>query len=265
MAIRGEAVSPEIAVQVTDLKKDFLIANQAIGSVKTLLLWWKRRSVHKIQVLKGITFDVKKGECVALVGRNGAGKSTLLALLARVYKPTSGSIKVVGRVAPLLELGAGFHPDLSGAENVYYNAVILGLTRKQVKERFDKIVAFSELGDHIWAPVRSYSSGMTSRLGFSVAIHVDADVLIVDEVLSVGDFEFAEKCLKYIREFKDRGGTILMVSHHVETVEAFADRAIWIQHGEIKMIGKPAEVIPIYREKSESDLGRGQSEPPKSP
>jgi ABC-type polysaccharide/polyol phosphate transport system ATPase subunit len=251
-------MSQEIAVQVVGLKKDFILSNQAIGSLKTLLVWWKRRSVKKIQVLKDISFEIKKGECVAVMGRNGAGKSTLLSLLARVYRPTAGSVKVTGRVAPLLELGAGFHPDLTGAENVYYNAVILGLTRKQVKERFDKIVAFSELGDHIWAPVRSYSSGMIARLGFSVAIHVDADVLIVDEVLSVGDFEFAEKCLNHIREFKARGGTILLVSHHAESVRAFADRAIWIQHGEIRMIGTPDEVIPAYREMSESDLGKGQ-------
>jgi len=249
-------MSAETAIQVTDLQKSFVVNNKAIGSLKTLVVWWKRRSVHRLNVLKGITFDVKKGECVALIGRNGAGKSTLLALLARVYKPTGGSIKINGRVAPLLELGAGFHPDLTGAENVLYNAVILGLTRAQVKERFNKIVEFSELGNHIWAPVRTYSSGMMARLGFSVAIHVDADVLIVDEVLSVGDFEFAAKCFKHIQEFKANGGTILLVSHQAEAIQAFADRAIWIQHGEIRMIGKPDEVIPIYREKSESDLGR---------
>lgn len=242
------------AIEVKDLHKQFALTNTAIGSLKTLFVWWKRRSVQTIHVLKGISFEVKKGECVAVIGRNGAGKSTLLSLLARIYRPTSGYAKVNGRVAPLLELGAGFHPDLTGMENVYFNAIVLGLTRKQVAERMDKIVAFSELDSHINAPVRTYSSGMLARLGFAIAIHVDAEVLLVDEVLAVGDFEFTQKCLRRIEEFRKQGGTILLVSHQEDTIRQFADRCVWIQHGEIKKIGTPAEVLPEYSSTSEADL-----------
>lgn len=249
---------PTPMIEVKDLRKDFVISNSAIGSIKTLLLWWKRRTVENVHVLKGISFNVYSGECVAIIGRNGAGKSTLLSLLARVYKPTSGVAKVNGRLAPLLELGAGFHPDLTGVENIYFNATVLGLTRKQVRERLDEIIDFSELRDHIYAPVRTYSSGMMARLGFAIAVHVNAEILLVDEVLSVGDFEFTQKCLKRIAEFRKNGGTILLVSHQTDTVETFADRCIWIQHGEIKMVGKPSEVLPVYAAKSESDLGTGR-------
>lgn len=249
----GKLPGPPISVR--DVHKEFVLSNTAIGSIKTLLVWWKRRSKQHINVLKGVSFDVQRGECVALVGRNGAGKSTLLSLIARIYKPTQGSIVTHGRIAPLLELGAGFHPDLTGAENIEFNAVILGLTRKQVRERFDEILAFSEIGDHIYAPVRTYSSGMLARLGFAVATHVDAETLIVDEVLSVGDFEFMEKCVKRLQEFKASGGTILLVSHAQDTVRAFADRAIWLQHGTVQMEGDPATVLEQYLRHSESDLG----------
>lgn len=245
----------EAAIVVRDLRKQFVISNSAIGSIKTLLLWWKKRSVQTFEVLKGISFEVNRGECVAIVGRNGAGKSTLLSLLAQIYRPTSGTVTVTGRIAPLLELGAGFHPDLSGVENVYFNAIVLGLTRKQVTERLDKIVAFSELGPHINAPVRTYSSGMQARLGFAIAMEVDADILLVDEVLSVGDFEFERKCRVRIKEFQNAGGTILLVSHQKQTVKTFADRCIWIQNGEIRMMGNPEEVMAEYEAKSVSDLG----------
>jgi ABC-type polysaccharide/polyol phosphate transport system ATPase subunit len=259
MEIYGAALSElkrtNIPISVRDIHKEFVISNSAIGSIKTLLVWWKRRSKQHIHVLKGVSFDVQPGECVALVGRNGAGKSTLLSLIARIYKPTKGSIVTHGRIAPLLELGAGFHPDLTGAENVEFNAVILGLTRKQVKERFDEILAFSEIGDHIYAPVRTYSSGMLARLGFSVATHVDAETLIVDEVLSVGDHEFMLKCMARLTKFKQDGGTILLVSHSAETVKAFADRAIWLQHGVVQMEGEPSAVLEQYMLHSESDLG----------
>jgi ABC-type polysaccharide/polyol phosphate transport system ATPase subunit len=252
------------AILVRDLRKHFVVSNSAIGSLKTLLVWWKKRSLQRIEVLKGISFQVFPGECVAIVGRNGAGKSTLLALLARIYRPTAGEVRVNGRIAPLLELGAGFHPDLTGVENIYFNGVVLGLTRKQVTERLDQIVAFSELGSHVNAPVRTYSSGMTARLGFAIAVHVDADVLLVDEVLAVGDHEFAEKCRHKIQEFRSEGGTILLVSHQEATIHAFADRCIWLQHGEIKMTGTPDEVLPAYLARSESDLGPETSAPAKT-
>ena len=244
------------AISIQDIHKDFILSNSAIGSIKTLFVWWKKRSRQELKVLRGITFDVMPGECVALVGRNGAGKSTILSLIAKIYKPTSGRIITNGRIAPLLELGAGFHPDLTGAENIMFNAVVLGLTRKQVRERFDEIVAFSEIGDHIYNPVRTYSSGMMARLGFSVAVHVDADTLIVDEVLSVGDFEFTQKCLARLTKFRKEGGTILLVSHAAETVKLFADRAIWLQQGVVQMDGEPEAVLEQYFQRSESDIGK---------
>jgi len=231
---------------VQDLVKEFHVNNSGANSIKTALLWWKPRKKVCYKVLKGISFEVQPGECVAVVGRNGAGKSTLLSLLARVYKPTSGSATIQGRTAPLLELGAGFHPDLSGMENIYFNSIILGLTRKQVKERVDKIIEFSELADHINAPTRTFSSGMLARLGFSIAIHMDADVLLVDEVLAVGDYEFERKCYAKIDEFRAKGGTILFVSHNMQAIRGVCDRCIWLHQGEIKMIGTPDEVIPLY-------------------
>ena len=236
----------EAAISVRDLRKEFLLRNTAVASIKTAILWWRREKPIRLEVLKGVSFDVMPGECVAIVGRNGAGKSTLLSLLARIYRPTSGTARVSGRLAPLLELGAGFHPDLSGAENVEFNAIVLGLTRREAKARFAAIWEFSELGDHIWQPVRTYSSGMLARLGFSVAVHVDAEILLVDEVLSVGDYEFQRKCLDRIRAFKQGGGTILLVSHQDETVRLFADRCVWIQHGEVMRIGTPDEVLRDY-------------------
>lgn len=233
-------------IHIQDLKKEFLLSHSGIGSIKTMLLWWKRRELERLQVLKGISLDVQHGEAVAVVGRNGAGKSTLLSLLAKVYKPTSGTIEVSGRIAPLLELGAGFHPDLSGIENVFFNGIILGLTRKQIKERLDDIIEFSELRSHIDSPVRTYSSGMLARLGFSVAVHVDAEVLLVDEVLAVGDLDFERKCYRTIDEFRKKGGSILFVSHNMESVRRVADRVVWLKEGLIEAQGTPEEIIPRY-------------------
>lgn len=237
-------------IRVANLKKEFLLSHAGIGSLKTALLWWRKRSFEHLQVLRGISFEVSAGECVAMVGKNGAGKSTLLSLLARVYKPTSGSIEIGGRVAPLLELGAGFHPDLTGVENVFFNGVVLGLTRKEVAARLDRIIDFAELRHHIDAPVRAYSSGMLARLGFAVAVHVDADVLIVDEVLAVGDYEFEQKCYAKIDEFRASGGTILFVSHQMDAVRRVADRCIWLRDGLIAADGEPEAVIDAYGDKT---------------
>lgn len=242
------------AIELVNVHKSFRMDVSGAGSLKTAALWWRRRAIQELHVLRGISITVQQGECVALVGRNGAGKSTLLSLLAKIYRPDQGSVEVHGRLAPLLELGAGFHPDLSGAENALYNAVTLGLTREEARERLPSIVAYSELGDHIYAPVRSYSSGMQARLGFAVAMYVDPEILLVDEVLSVGDFDFTHKCLNSIAEFRARQGTILLVSHHMETVRMFADRCIWLQHGEVKAQGSPDEIIPQYESASEREL-----------
>lgn len=239
-------MKPSGQITIKELRKEFLLSTSGAASIKTMLLWWKRRQLKHIQVLKGISFEVNPGECVAVVGKNGAGKSTLLSLLARVYKPTSGSIKVKGRIAPLLELGAGFHPDLTGEENIYFNGVILGLSRKEMKERTQSIIEFSEIGEHINAPTRTYSSGMLARLGFSVAVHVDADILLVDEVLAVGDFEFERKCYAKIDEFRAAGGTILFVSHQMDAVRRVADRCIWLKDGNIHRVGTPDQIIGEY-------------------
>ncbi len=236
----------EPALSVANLHKEFLLSHSGVGSLKTLALWWRPRRLEHLHVLRGMSFDVPRGQCVAIVGRNGAGKSTLLSLLARVYKPTSGEITVNGRIAPLLELGAGFHPDLTGLENILFNGMILGLNRKQALDRTAAIVEFAELKHHIDAPVRTYSSGMQARLGFSVAVHVDADILIVDEVLAVGDHAFQEKCYARIAEFRRAGGTILFVSHDMDAVRRVADRVIWIENGAVAADDGPAQVISAY-------------------
>jgi ABC-type polysaccharide/polyol phosphate transport system ATPase subunit len=234
------------AIRVESLRKEFFISHTGYASLKGALLWWKQRKAEMLHALKDISFAVAPGECVAVVGKNGAGKSTLLSVLARVYRPTSGRFWLSGRVAPLLELGAGFHPDLTGYENVFFNGVVLGLTRKQVAARMDEIVAFSEIGTYIDAPVRTYSSGMLLRLGFSVAVHADAEILLVDEALAVGDLEFQRKCLDRIAEFQAAGGAILFVSHDMAAVRRAASRAIWLQSGEIKSDGSVESVIAAY-------------------
>ena len=238
------------AISVTNLRKEFLLSHSGIGSLKTLFLWWHRPNLEHLKVLQGITFNVRRGESVAVVGRNGAGKSTLLSLLARVYRPTSGEVLVNGRVAPLLELGAGFHPDLTGIENVFFNGVILGLTRKEIRERLPDIIEFSGLKKHIDAPVRTFSSGMLARLGFACAVHVDADILLIDEVLAVGDFEFEQKCYAAIEAFRKSGGSILFVSHSMDAVRRVADRVIWLKNGLIEAQGDPEATILRYESDS---------------
>lgn len=235
-----------IALDIREVRKTFTLSHSGAASLKTALLWWKKANREKLDVLNGLTIQVKHGECVALVGRNGAGKSTLLSLISRIYRPTSGEIVVDGRIAPLLELGAGFHPDLTGLENILYNGMILGLSRKEVLERTPQIVAFAELETHIDTPVRTYSSGMQARLGFAIAAHVDADILIVDEVLAVGDYSFEKKCYDYIDEFRRKGGTILFVSHNPDSVRRVADRVIWLAQGQVKMDGSVETVLEAY-------------------
>lgn len=233
-------------IEVRDLRKSFALSHSGVGSLKTALLWWRQRRVERLEALKGISLDIQKGECVALVGGNGAGKSTLLSILARVYLPTSGAFQTHGKLAPLLELGAGFHPDLTGVENVMFNAVVLGLTRKQAAAKLQGIIDFSGLHNHIDSPVRTYSSGMLARLGFAVAVHVEADVLIVDEVLAVGDHAFEEKCYAHIEQFISSGGTVLFVSHNMESIRRVATRCVWIDGGLVRLSGAPDKVIEDY-------------------
>src|SRR6187399_579968 len=196
--------------------------------------------------LTDVSFSVPKGSTYGVIGRNGSGKSTALKLVAGITKPTSGSVKVEGRISALIELGAGFHPEISGRENVFINGIMLGLTKRQIYERFDEIVDFAELREFIDAPVKTYSSGMYMRLGFAVAIHVDPDVLLVDEVLAVGDEGFTHKCLDKFGEFKRRNKTILLVTHSLGLVERFCDEALWLDSGKVRGAGDPKRVVGAY-------------------
>jgi ABC-type polysaccharide/polyol phosphate transport system ATPase subunit len=209
--------------------------------------WLKGHHAERFFALKNVTFHVGQGEGLAVVGPNGAGKSTLLGLVAGLALPDSGRVTVNGRVVALLELGSGFHADLTGAENVRVNASLIGLSRRRTLELYDQIVDFSGIADFIDEPLRTYSSGMMMRLAFSVAIHMDPEVLLVDEVLAVGDVAFQEKCFARIRQFREAGKTLLFVSHSSSMVQEMCDRAIWLDHGELMMTGRIGEVIEAYQ------------------
>jgi ABC-type polysaccharide/polyol phosphate transport system ATPase subunit len=200
-------------------------------------------SVHAI---RDLSFSVEKGEAFGIIGRNGSGKSTLLKLISGILKPTSGKLSVNGRIAALIELGAGFHPEITGRENIFINGIMLGLTRRDIEQRYEKIVEFSGIREFIDQPVKTYSSGMYVRLGFAVAVHVDPDVLLIDEVLSVGDEEFSARCVAKIQEMKYRGVTLLFVTHQLDQVRTLCDRALWLDHGQLEAIGDPMRVVDAY-------------------
>ena len=224
----------ESAIQVRDVHKIYrrYSRRKQFATLKSALLSGSvlkdLRADAVFEALKGVSFDVAKGKTFGIVGRNGSGKSTMLKLIAGIGKPTAGSVRVQGRVSALIELGAGFHPEISGRENVYINGLMLGLSRREIASRFDDIVRFAELDQFIDAPVKTYSSGMYMRLGFAVAINVDPDVLLVDEVLAVGDEAFTHKCLDKFAEFRRRGRTILLVTHSLDLVTRFCDQALWL-------------------------------------
>lgn len=253
----------DIAIEVRNVTKSFKVYLDKGAQLKERLLFRKRSRYEERKVLRGISFDVKKGEAIGLIGHNGCGKSTTLKLLTRIMYPDEGTIKLKGRVSSLIELGAGFHPDMSGRENIYTNAAIFGLTKKEIDARIKDIVDFSELAEFIDNPVRTYSSGMYMRLAFSVAINVDADVLLIDEILAVGDANFQTKCFNKLKEIKAQGTTIVIVSHALGQIEQICDRAIWIHEGLIKADGPPKEIDLEYldymsrkmqeKNKSESD------------
>ncbi len=236
------------AITIKNLKKKFRIYADRGQSLKEKLLFANRRRYEERWVLKGVSLTVEKGEAIALIGKNGCGKSTLLKLMSRILFPDEGTVTMDGRVSSLLELGAGFHPDMTGRENIYTNASIFGLTRKEIDERLQEIIAFSELEEFIDHPVRTYSSGMYMRLAFSVAIHVGADILLIDEILAVGDAAFQAKCFERLMEIKAQGVTIVIVSHSMAQLERICDRSIWISEGVIHMEGAPSEVHPLYME-----------------
>src|SRR5216683_3161206 len=231
-----------------------------------LVRWFRgeRRQVREmwIDVLRGINLTVRQGATVGIIGRNGAGKSTLLKLITGIYSPTSGTVTVNGRISALLDLGAGFHPDFSGRENILINSIILGMSRAEVRARMPEIIAFSELGDFIDEPVRTYSSGMYMRLAFSVATHVDPDILLIDEILAVGDEHFSRKSRAKMNEFKKTGKTIVLVTHDLGTVETWCDQAAWIDGGRIRSVGVPRDVVAQYRDAVElGEAGVANSAP----
>ena len=240
----------DVVINLQDVSVQYRVPTEQVGTLKEYvirLLQGQRMKYRAFWALQGLDLDVHRGESLGIVGRNGAGKSTLLKVIARVLRPTRGRVRVRGSVAPLIELGAGFHPELTGRENIYLNGAMLGFSQVQMRERFDRIVEFAELGPFIDAALRSYSSGMVVRLGFAVATEVDPDILIVDEVLAVGDVGFQEKCRARMVEFQAKGTTILFVSHAVDTLQTMCDRAIWIEAGELVASGKVPDVVAAYR------------------
>lgn len=236
----------DIAIHVEHVSKEFKVYFDKGVYLKERALF-KERNRHEIRkVLKDISFDVKKGEAIGLVGENGCGKSTMLKLLSQIMYPDGGSVQTHGRLSALIELGAGFHPDMSGRENIYTNAAIFGLTKAEIDRRLQTIIDFSELGDYIDNPVRTYSSGMYMRLAFSVAINVDADILLIDEILAVGDVAFQAKCFNKLRDIKRKGTTIVIVSHSLGQIEQICDKSYWIEGGLVRAEGNPVDVHQKY-------------------
>lgn len=255
----------QYSIQVEHVEKSFRVFLDKGQSFKERLLFRKRNRYEIRPVLKDISFRVKRGEAVGLVGHNGCGKSTTLKLLTKILYPDKGTITMQGRVSSLLELGAGFHPDMSGRENIYTNASIFGLTKKEIDARLQTIIDFSELEAFIDNPVRTYSSGMYMRLAFSVAIHVNAEILLIDEILGVGDVNFQQKCFQRLQEIKAAGTTIVIVSHAMEQIEQICDRSIWIDNGKIREEGIPKYVHEHYLSAMEKErLAREAEHAPKA-
>lgn len=253
-APESPAVEPPEVIRVEGVSKLYrrTLPGDRLRTLKSALVGRSLASGLKpeesIAALEQVDFAVHRGEAFGVIGGNGSGKSTLLKLVAGMLKPTTGRITVAGRVAALIELGAGFHPEISGRENVFINGAVLGLTRKQIERRYEDIVDFSGLGDFMEEPVKNYSSGMYVRLGFAVAVNTDPDVLLVDEVLAVGDEAFAHRCLRRIEEFLASGKTLLLVSHSLDLVEGVCDRVLWLDNGRQRLVGEPRRVIDAYRQ-----------------
>ena len=236
----------DIAIDVNHVTKTFKLYSDKPQTLKERLVrGWKNKTEERT-VLKDINLEINKGETVALIGVNGSGKSTLLKLMTKIIYPNKGTLKTYGKLTSLLELGAGFHPDFTGRENIYFNAAIFGLTKKEIDDRLQSIIEFSELGDFIDSPVRTYSSGMYMRLAFSVAINVDAEILLIDEILAVGDQHFQDKCFAKLEELAKSKITIVIVSHSLDSIKKLCNRAIWINEGVVAMDGKCSDVIDEY-------------------
>lgn len=247
------------AIEVRSLYKKFKVQYDKPATLKeNLVSAFRKKEIEYHQVLKNINIDIKKGETVALIGTNGSGKSTLLKLMTKILYPDSGTLETNGKLTSLLELGAGFHPDFTGRENIYFNASIFGLSRTAIDKRINDIIEFSELEDFIDNPVRTYSSGMYMRLAFSIAINVDAEILLIDEILAVGDQHFQEKCFDKLKELRDTDKTIVIVSHSLSTVKALCSRAIWLYKGEFRLDGDPAYVINEYLKQQREAYKKGE-------
>ncbi|MDO5672163.1 MAG: ABC transporter ATP-binding protein [Actinomycetaceae bacterium] len=242
----------DIAVQVEDVAKVFRVYKERNQSIKGSLLRRGRAHFEEFHALRDINLQIPQGKTFGLLGHNGSGKSTLLKCIAKILTPDTGKITSRGRIAAMLEVGSGFHPELSGRENVYLNGAILGMSKAEIDKKFDQIVDFSGVEHFIDQPVKNYSSGMYVRLGFAVSIHVEPDILLVDEVLAVGDMEFQEKCMDKFAQFKEEGRTVIVVSHGLEQMRTFCDEAAWLEHGVLKDVGPAAQIVDAY-----SDVVRG--------
>ncbi|MGQ9846762.1 MAG: ABC transporter ATP-binding protein [Bacteroidales bacterium] len=239
-----------VVIRLENVSVRYRTPAERYNTFKEFAIRWLQGKVrnNSFWALRNVSFEINKGEVFGIIGQNGAGKSTLLKLVSRVMRPTEGRVEVIGRVVPLLELGAGFHPELTGRENIYLNGSIFGFNRKEMEAKFHRIVEFSELHDFIEAPLRTYSSGMWARLGFAVAIDAEPDILILDEILSVGDEAFQRKCLARFDEFLQKGTTIVLVSHNTQLIEQMCQRAAWLAHGQLQSVGPASEVVRAYRE-----------------
>jgi lipopolysaccharide transport system ATP-binding protein len=238
-------MSSDFAIKVENLSKCYHIYDKPQDRLWQMLMRGRKQFYREFWALKDVSFEIKKGETFGIVGRNGSGKSTLLQLICGTLNPTSGTIQTNGRIAALLELGSGFNPEFTGRENVYLNATVLGLSKEEIDERFDKIIEFADIGDFIEQPIKTYSSGMVVRLAFAVIAHVDANILVIDEALAVGDVIFTQKCMRFIRDFK-KDGTLLFVSHDQNAVSNLCDEVLWLSVGNMKEIGATAEILTKY-------------------
>lgn len=237
----------DIAISVKNLTKTYRIFGHPGDRIKQFFSFGLKEYHCEFTALRDVSFDIKRGESVGIIGRNGSGKSTLLQLICGILKPSVGTVQVNGRVSALLELGAGFNPEFTGRENVYFQGALTGFTKAQIDERFDEIAAFADIGEFIDQPVRIYSSGMYVRLAFAAAVHVAPDILVIDEALAVGDVDFQAKCLIRMRSLVDRGVTVMFVSHSIQAVSSFCDRALFLAEGNLSLDGTPAEAIELYR------------------